>query len=58
MNIRDELKNTIEREVMISQAITSAAKKLKTKSLITRRAIEDLKELAALEDDWINGELV
>lgn len=58
MNIRDELKKTIEREVMIKKANDKAKSAMKVKRPITRRAIEDLKELAALEDDWINGELV
>jgi len=44
MDISNELKSTIEREVMIKNANDKAKSAMKVKRPITRRAIEDIRE--------------
>jgi hypothetical protein len=52
-DINKELSNTVKREVMIKQAVTSAKDKADRKRPLTRRAIEDLNELARIEKEYI-----
>jgi len=52
-DINKELNNTIKREVMIKKAVESAKDKADRKRPMTRRAIEDLHDLAKLDEDYI-----
>ena len=55
-DISNELNTKINREVMIKDALVSAREEVKRKRPITRSKIEDLKELAQLEDNWMNDD--
>jgi len=51
--INEALNKAIKEEVTAKRATKSAKDLVKLRRPITRSKIEDIKELAKLEDDWI-----
>lgn len=54
-DINTKLNNKIKREVTINDAIVSVKNKAKARSFKVRRKIEDLEELARIENEFILG---
>jgi len=53
-DVNKELLNKISREVMIKDAMVLARENDKLKRPVTRSRIEDLQDMAKLQDDWMN----
>jgi hypothetical protein len=53
--INKDLNDKVNRECMIKNAVVAAKKKQKKMRPITRSRIEDLEDLARMEDDFILG---